>query len=167
MIISWSDSRTHYSETYAKNNVNYLWKKMSLICNSMFSLMVHAIDFALGMSNISLACFVKVVSYFSRYSLFQPCNIWIVCSLSLTLWKKPLFFTLPLKTLSKQFSSFRETFSKILQTFFTVFQKLNLNFVMCSRQLVRNVKIRLQTYHSDHAVCGYYILLGFRSISGN
>ena len=110
MIISWSDSPTHYSETYAKNNFNYLWKKMSSICNSIFSLMVYAIDLALGMSNISLTCFVKVVLYFSRYSLFQPCNIWIVCSLSLTSWKKPLFFTLPLKTLSKQFFSFRETF---------------------------------------------------------
>ena len=45
---------------------------------------------------------------------------------------------------------------------FTVFQKLNLNFVMYSRQFVGNVKIGLQTYHSDHAVCGYYIVLGFR-----
>ena len=91
IIISWSDSRTHYSETYAKINVNYLWKQISCICNSIFSLMVHVIKFGLGMSNICLASFVKVVLYFSRYSLFELCTRWIVCSLSLTLSKKPLF----------------------------------------------------------------------------
>ena len=66
MIISLS-----YFKTSAKTNFNYISKQISSICNSVFYLMVHTINFGLGMSSIYLASFVKVVLYFSRYSLFE------------------------------------------------------------------------------------------------
>ena len=71
---------------HLRKNVNFLSKQIS-ICNSIFSLMVREIDFELGMSSISLACFVKAVLYFSRYS----CIIWIACFFSFKLKNKPLF----------------------------------------------------------------------------
>ena len=67
----------------------------------MFTLLVHTIDLGLGMSSISWACSVKVFLYFSRYPLFESCNIWIVCSLRFRWYNKPLVFALTFKFVPK------------------------------------------------------------------
>ena len=95
-----------------KNKVNYLSKQVSSIYNSAFSLMVHAMDFGLRIPCIFLTCFLKMTLYISQYSLFESCIIWIVCSLSVTLRNKSLFYVLTIYLLLR-FVNRKRAFFKV------------------------------------------------------